>query len=329
MTSLSAYPRALLFVALSILALVAVACGGATTPTATPTKAAAPAATATATPATTTSPSTTGAVQVMVTDAPPSGVTAIVVTASKIEAHRAGAADDSGWDTLVSQPVTFDLVKVTGVEQLLGSQTLPVGHYTQVRFSVDKTVVTYQGTDKTANVPSDKVRVVGEFDVTQGETTVLTLDFDADKSVVITGQGNAQLKPTLKLLVRKGSNAPAKTPTPTPGAATPGSTTTPPASTPAKPSVTPAAQTGTPTGTATTPSTNAAQRYSGNCAACHGANRQGGFGPALTPSSLSNLTVTQIANTIANGKGSMPAFSNGLTQAEINALADWLKNTSP
>ena len=37
-----------------------------------------------------------------------------------------------------------------------------------------------------------------------GEATILTLDFEADKFVVLTGQGGAQVKPVIKLAVSQG-----------------------------------------------------------------------------------------------------------------------------
>lgn len=45
---------------------------------------------------------------------------------------------------------------------------------------------------------------VRPFDVEEGETTVLLLDFDADKSVVVTGSGKVIVKPVVKLTVQQG-----------------------------------------------------------------------------------------------------------------------------
>ena len=80
-----------------------------------------------------------GLLEVRVTDAPPEGVTSIVVTVNNIQVHQAGAADEeSGWLTLfaitsttsaVVNSKTFDLVEFTGIEGVLGVGTLPVGKY--------------------------------------------------------------------------------------------------------------------------------------------------------------------------------------------------------
>ena len=132
-----------------------------------------------------------------------------MVTVSNIQVHKAGSDEEEGWLTLFSvtsttpEPMTFDLVQVTGIEEVLGTQEFAVGKYTQIRMDVEKVMVTHEGEEKEATLPGDKLKVVGQFDVEEGQATVLTLDFDADKSVVITGSGRVQFKPTVKLLIRK------------------------------------------------------------------------------------------------------------------------------
>lgn len=202
-------------------------------PAPTPTAIPKPAATV---PAAAPSPSVAaraGTVEVRVTDAPPEGVSEVLVTLTKIEAQRSGATGESGWATIVESPPVFDLVAVTGLEQVLGTNALPEGSYTQVRMSVAKVVVTVQGRDREAEIPGDKLRVAGRFQVAADKTTVLTLDFDADKSIVLAGQ-KVLVKPVVKLLTREPSDKPdppkrrdqaVKTPTPAgtlpPGPATP------------------------------------------------------------------------------------------------------------
>lgn len=73
--------------------------------------------------------------------------------------------------------------------------------------------------------------------------------------------------------------------------------------------------------------------YATNCAACHGADRQGisGVGTALIPERLSALNDDQIKDTILNGKPDtvMPAWKGTLSSAEIDALIQLIKYTSP
>ena len=147
--------------------------------------------------------------EVRVTDAPPDAVTKIDVTISRLQVHRAGAGVDQGWIEVFSTSTTFDLVELTGVEQVLSTGLFPAGKYTQIRMDVVTVEVTYMvggaTTTAAARVPSDKLKVVGGFVVEAGgaTTTVLVLDFDAAKSVVLTGQGKVLFKPVVKLLKRK------------------------------------------------------------------------------------------------------------------------------
>ena len=151
-------------------------------------------------------PVQTGELEVRVTDAPPEGVSNIVVTVNKIEVHKAGA---DGWITLIEEEKTFDLVLITGVEEVLGTKELAVGKYTQIRMAVLNVDVTLKPrgeqdfVTKTATVSSGELKVVRPFDVEADQTTVLTLDFDAAKSVVVTGRGDVRFKHVVKLLVKK------------------------------------------------------------------------------------------------------------------------------
>ncbi|MDO8750494.1 MAG: DUF4382 domain-containing protein, partial [Dehalococcoidia bacterium] len=128
-----------------------------------------------------------GTMQVYVTDAPPKGVTAIEIKASNVEAHMAGAADDQ-WVSLLKDPPVFDLVKATGVNVLLGTSDVAAGKYTQVRLDITDVTVTLNGKQVKATVPSDKLKLVGEITVEEGKKTSISLDFDAEKSIVLEGQ---------------------------------------------------------------------------------------------------------------------------------------------
>jgi len=178
-----------------ILAITLVSACATPTPTPTPT----PPTTPTVTP----TPPQTGVVEVRVMDAPPTGVSSIVVTTSNIEVHKAGASEES-WVSLIKEGKTFDLVAIQGAEVFLGSENVSSGNYTQIRLDVTKVIVTLDGKEITAKLPSDKLKVVRPWEVKAGQKTILTLDFQADTFVVITGNDQAQVKPVIKLDVSQG-----------------------------------------------------------------------------------------------------------------------------
>ena len=192
---------------ISVMALVLllVGCGGAAI-TATPTVAPTSGETqvAPATPSTTVEQGSGQAtLEIRVTDAPPKGVSKIEITVGRVEVNKSEGPSQAGWETVVSDPQTFDLVQVTGVEAVLGNGQLEPGRYNQIRLDVVKAIITIEGEERVAKVPSGKLRLAGSFELIAGETTLVTLDFDADKSVVIRGKMDPILKPVVKLLVRQ------------------------------------------------------------------------------------------------------------------------------
>jgi DNA-binding beta-propeller fold protein YncE/cytochrome c553 len=66
--------------------------------------------------------------------------------------------------------------------------------------------------------------------------------------------------------------------------------------------------------------------YQQHCAACHGADRLGGTGPALLPESLARLKKPEALKTVREGRAAtqMAAFADRLTPAESEALANWI-----
>jgi hypothetical protein len=71
-------------------------------------------------------------------------------------------------------------------------------------------MVTINGEKKIATVPSGKLKFVGNITITAGESTSISFDFDAAKSIIIKGNGDVSLKPVVKLIIGK----PVKTPGP-------------------------------------------------------------------------------------------------------------------
>jgi mono/diheme cytochrome c family protein len=68
---------------------------------------------------------------------------------------------------------------------------------------------------------------------------------------------------------------------------------------------------------------SAAELYAEGCAACHGADRLGGAGPALVPENLARLRRGEAVRVIAEGRAAtqMPGFAASLAPDEIERLA--------
>ncbi len=174
-------------------------------------------------------PPPTGAVEVHVTDAPPrEEVTGVLVTVSGVEIHKAVAEqeqtqqgegepvqvqqqaqqDEGEWlnISIIEGANPFDLLRIEGIEELLATSEVEAGKYTQIRLTIDKVEVALGGgAPQEATVPSGTLKFVRPFDVVAGETTIILLDFDADKSVTVTGAGKTIVNPVVKLNVQQGA----------------------------------------------------------------------------------------------------------------------------
>jgi len=141
-------------------------------------------------------------------------ITSIDITISKVEVHKAGAGEKvnetnetietnetttAGWETIVEESKTFDLIEITGIEEFLGEKTLPTGKYTQIRLEVTDAKITVEDTENDLKIPSKKFKLIHPFDIEANKTTTLVLDFDASESVVKAGQKYI-LKPVVKII---------------------------------------------------------------------------------------------------------------------------------
>ena len=128
-----------------------------------------------------------------------------MLTIDQVEVNVTTGDTEGGWVTVVDEPTTFDLLQLTGVEEVLGSTQLEPGRYNQIRLSISSAVADDDGQIIQLTLPSGKLRFVGGFDLTAGETTIVTVDIDPARSIVLRG-GNQPplLRPVVKLLVRKG-----------------------------------------------------------------------------------------------------------------------------
>ena len=156
-----------------------------------------------------------GTLQIMVTDAPPEEeVTSIMVTVEIVEVHKAvveqeqeqsatnSTNEEADWlplDILAGNE-TFDLLQIQGIEEILAVAELEPGKYTQIRMTISNVQVKLGDGDlQDVILPSGKLKFVRPFDIVEGQTTALLFDFDAEKSVNVTGSGQIIVKPVVKL----------------------------------------------------------------------------------------------------------------------------------
>lgn len=144
-----------------------------------------------------------GHVTVHLTDAP-GDFDAVNIVVTNVSVHRVGS-DSDGWEDLTVQVGTFDLLLLqNGVMTTLALGNVPVGHYDQIRLRLgDGSNVVVNGVTFPLTVPSgltSGLKLIGSFDVVEGQDRQLTLDFNAAQSIHTTGTGAYILRPTVRLI---------------------------------------------------------------------------------------------------------------------------------
>jgi hypothetical protein len=135
----------------------------------------------------------------------PSLYDSVVVCVSRVEVHSAAGDSSSGWFTINDSLRYFDLLLLAnGASVVLGDTSLPAGHYTQIRLILATgSYVVVSGVKHDLTVPSGLetgIKLTHQFTIESGMTYELMLDFDAESSIVITGTGEYQLKPTIRII---------------------------------------------------------------------------------------------------------------------------------
>ena len=141
-------------------------------------------------------------------------VTSIDITIDKVEVHKAeigqavnetnetietNETTTAGWETVVDESKSFNLIEIIGVEEFLGEKTLSTGKYTQIRLEISDAKITVEDTQHDLKIPSKKIKLIHPFTIEANKTTTLVLDFDASESVVKAGPQYI-LKPVIKVI---------------------------------------------------------------------------------------------------------------------------------
>jgi len=144
---------------------------------------------------------------------------AILISISRIEAHfveadekqqdiedAGGKSKKGNWQVIAEwdEGYEVDLIELEGKSILLASELLLPGKYTQLRvFLEGQAIIIVNGEEHDLDIPSvgqTGIKLNHPFEIIPGQITELTLDFDAQKSIIKTGNGEYKLKPVIGII---------------------------------------------------------------------------------------------------------------------------------
>ena len=126
------------------------------------------------------------------------------------------AINNGGWQTIaLTQPDTFDILDYTnGNKLLLADGDIDAGSTSEIRLvlGANNSIVLEDGTTEELKVPSGsssgfKIKLNTTKTTQAGQTYYVVLDFDAAKSIVVTGNNKYMLKPVIRGYWEEGMGA--------------------------------------------------------------------------------------------------------------------------
>ncbi len=145
-----------------------------------------------------------GQLKITMVDAPAS-YDEINIVVTRVEVHSSDSDSSSGWFVINNNAATYDLLLLrNGASVILGNHSLDVGHYTQIRLIIGTgSNIVVDGVVYPLEIPSGEqtgVKLNHQFEIQSGLIYELLLDFDAEHSIVLTGNNQYKLKPVIKLV---------------------------------------------------------------------------------------------------------------------------------
>jgi len=146
---------------------------------------------------------------VYLTDASNGTYSSVVVTIEGIQIHE----ETRGWVSLPgSFPMTVDLLSLQYQQRLLGTVVLEPGTYTQTRMilsaepGANQVTLASDSSVHDITIPSSAltgIKLIGNYQLSPGETTALVIDFNPDAVIHVTGNGQYKMKSTIPLIFQE------------------------------------------------------------------------------------------------------------------------------
>ena len=155
-----------------------------------------------------TSPSGNANLRLMLTDAPIAGLEKVNIYFTTVTAKPTGEPPKELALELTENPV--DLLTLSDKVIGFASGVVAPGDFEFIHINIDesRSHLVVNGLQRPLQVPSEEIKVLGGFKVQDDHTTTLTLDFDAEASIVTLGNGGFLLKPVVVITGNNMSSQP-------------------------------------------------------------------------------------------------------------------------
>lgn len=144
-----------------------------------------------------TSPIGGGNLSLMLTDAPLDDVDEVNIYFTSVTAKPVGQPVEELELTLTENPI--NLLSLTDTTVSFATGVVEPGEYEFLHINIDeeRSNIVENGVEKPLQIPSEEIKILGGFAVEDDHTTTITLDFDAEKSLLRLGNGGWLMVPVI------------------------------------------------------------------------------------------------------------------------------------
>lgn len=135
----------------------------------------------------------------------PAGYDAINIYVDSVRVHYESGDSLSNWYTISRTPAVYNLLAFSqGKDTVIADGVIPAGYYSQMRLYIGNgSNIVVGGVIEPLEIPSGSqsgLKLNIQASVVSGVAYEVKLDFDAARSIVVTGNGRYKLKPVIKVI---------------------------------------------------------------------------------------------------------------------------------
>lgn len=135
-----------------------------------------------------------GATLFTISDSPMQyNISAVYVKLNSISIH---SETNGKWYKIPSYE-TFNLVELRNISKVIAGAEMPYGNYNEVVLNVSNVEATVNGTNESVFLPSGKLRIFDEFNISGNSTNIINFDFNLERSIHIAGDGKIIMMPVI------------------------------------------------------------------------------------------------------------------------------------
>jgi hypothetical protein len=124
-----------------------------------------------------------GNLSIQIKDPMPAGWTAVYINISEVSIHNSTAGGHNGYSKSFTPAYELNLSNATKGSIFLTSLSLPAGHYQMIRLVVNSAFGVYEGKTYRITLTSPNIDIAGQFRISSGATTTVTLDFNSAQAI--------------------------------------------------------------------------------------------------------------------------------------------------